>query len=555
MALKTAISPSGVKIPVDRMADNTSEARQFTFVLHEGQQGLRSHAMREYWKKRHQQKREEERAKPQPLRHLLPGKESGAETASSTTSGPSPLPSSNNGSPTALSVVSQERQPSTEAQYAPSNRSVTHEPVGSPDHKPPLPGIPAQALTGLNYALAYTRLDPFDTFPVKLGAKHHKLLHHWLTTHATMMFEELPMPSFNPMRDVWFPLDLSNEASFNAIMAHAAAHLDQMHGLRASTDALLFKAEAVRIVSTWLNDPARALSDEVFAAVLRLLTFERYWGTESEWRIHRDGLQRMIEARGGIEALQSNWRLELVTFLVSLMSKPSWFDSSNRIWEICEQPFTPDLHPIMGDMENLHRVRCLWLISFIQDMRTLMGGSSRLYLSGLSFYTAVRDAALLLWADSKHHTYTAMHRPECTPAEFRRLACLFFISVLLQGSMSTHEYAVSPSSPQAPMNSPVLDDLLLLDTYLDCSRPLWQGSVEKLHTALFRDFTGLPDGPQKMKYVLNMTDVLRCMSVESRRGVEKCLLNMLCRTKGSELRFSPDDDWTPDSLLSSFHGI
>lgn len=237
------------------------------------------------------------------------------------------------------------------------------------------------------------------------------------------------------------------------------------------------------------------------------------------------------------------------------MSKPSWFDASNRIWEICEQPFTPDLHPIMGDTQNLHRVRCLWLISFIQDMRTLMGGSSQLYLDGLSFHTAVRDAALLLWADSKYHTYTSMHQPECTPAEFRRLACLFFISVLLQGSMSTHQSAVSPLAQQIPIMSPGLDDLLLLDTFLDCTRPSWEGSVENLHTTLFHDFTSLPEGPQKMKYVLHMADVLRCMSDEARRGVEKCLLNMLCRIKGSELRFHSDDDWTPDSLLSSFHGI
>jgi hypothetical protein len=36
---------------------------------------------------------------------------------------------------------------------------------------------------------------------------------------------------------------------------------------------------------------------------------------KAEWRIHRDGLQRMIDARGGIAALQSNWRLGLVTSL------------------------------------------------------------------------------------------------------------------------------------------------------------------------------------------------------------------------------------------------
>ncbi len=34
-----------------------------------------------------------------------------------------------------------------------------------------------------------------------------------------------------------------------------------------------------------------------------------------EWRVHRDGLMRMIEARGGITGLDGNWRLELVAFL------------------------------------------------------------------------------------------------------------------------------------------------------------------------------------------------------------------------------------------------
>lgn len=88
-----------------------------------------------------------------------------------------------------------------------------------------------------------------------------------------MMFNDLPR-SFNPMRDVWLPLDLSNAASFNAIMAHSAAHLARMQGFRASAEALKFKAEAMRIVSVWMKDKDLALSDEVFAAVLRLLTYE-----------------------------------------------------------------------------------------------------------------------------------------------------------------------------------------------------------------------------------------------------------------------------------------
>lgn len=99
-------------------------------------------------------------------------------------------------------------------------------------------------------------------------------------THATMMFEDLDIPSFNPMKDVWFPLDLSNASSFNAIMAHAAAHLSHLYAGTSpqmgtnSADALKYKAEAVRILHEWLSDPQKALSYDAFAAVIRLLTFE-----------------------------------------------------------------------------------------------------------------------------------------------------------------------------------------------------------------------------------------------------------------------------------------
>ena len=95
-----------------------------------------------------------------------------------------------------------------------------------------------------------------------------------------MMFENMPAPIFNPMRDVWFPLDLSNPASFNAIMAHSAAHLAHYYGGMTptrgtnSSEALKFKADAVKILTQWVNNPETALSNDAFAAVVRLLTFE-----------------------------------------------------------------------------------------------------------------------------------------------------------------------------------------------------------------------------------------------------------------------------------------
>lgn len=79
------------------------------------------------------------------------------------------------------------------------------------------------------------------------------------------------------------------------------------------------------------------MSDDALAAVVRLLTFEacfpfpfpfvllpfvmtlspfvRGIGNRKEWKIHRNGLQRMVEFMGGLDKLQDNWRLELAVSL------------------------------------------------------------------------------------------------------------------------------------------------------------------------------------------------------------------------------------------------
>ncbi|KAK9243423.1 hypothetical protein V1506DRAFT_463005 [Lipomyces tetrasporus] len=523
---------------------------RFTFVLEKKQAGIRSHAMREYWKQRHKTKREHPlRQTPQ---RLLP-RTAPATSGASHSRQPTPSDPSINGQ--YMDKLDFLHEQSLESIYLSELELLAADLATDIDREQAnIAGVPAQVLTGMNHALAGVRFDPFDTCPVKLTSEHQKLLHHWLSTHATMMFEELTITSFNPMRDVWFPLDLSNASSFNTVMAHSAAHLAYLQGAMDSVDALRYKAEAVRILNLWLNDAVKSLSDEAFAAVVRLLTFERYWGTEAEWRVHRDGLQGMIEARGGLAELQDNWRLGLIVCLVSLMAKPSWFDSSNRVWEISEHHLNNSLHPMRASIIDLHKIYCLWLISFIQDMRTLMRSSSQLYQQGLAVYPAVHDAVLLLHFYFQLDAQTSMHEASCSTPEYDRLACLLFISVLLQESMSSSYTSTATPPTSDSFSSPSSNSLAILDVSLQESRNMWEGSVGNMHLFLFHHFVNLPNGSLKTKYAMQMTDVLGHLSLEARRGVEKCLLNMLCGTNGGKLRFSGEDSWTPDSLLSSMHG-
>lgn len=92
--------------------------------------------------------------------------------------------------------------------------------------------------------------------------------------HADVISKTLPNTAFNPIREVWLPMDLSNSASFNAMMAHSAAHLAYLHGEGNSPAAFKYKINAVSIIAEWLGDPAKALSDETLIAVVRLLMFE-----------------------------------------------------------------------------------------------------------------------------------------------------------------------------------------------------------------------------------------------------------------------------------------
>lgn len=95
-----------------------------------------------------------------------------------------------------------------------------------------------------------------------------------LSIHAEEVHSGLQHQTFTPFKDIWIPLDLSNAASFNAIMAHAAAHFFGRHGQDLDLSSLKYKTEAIALINKWLSNTTTALNDEVFAGVLRLLIFE-----------------------------------------------------------------------------------------------------------------------------------------------------------------------------------------------------------------------------------------------------------------------------------------
>lgn len=157
----------------NQSSSTPSEGSRFTFVLDRHQAGTRNHAMRAHWAERHKARRENKRkneSRRQPPR--LAAKERSTSQNSGSSSGPQD--NTNVDPSTAPSRVS------PVAEHSPyMGMAMTGGPQGG------MPGVPGQILMGVNHSLASTRLDPFDTFPIKLNIQHHKLIHHCNVYHVS----------------------------------------------------------------------------------------------------------------------------------------------------------------------------------------------------------------------------------------------------------------------------------------------------------------------------------------------------------------------------------
>ena len=133
-----------------RAASSSGGISQFKFVTGNIQPEARSHAMREHWKRRHQQNQEARTSHQKRLSRQLPLR----------SKGDTDVHASSSADAISYSVL----------QYGEDMDAFNNQ-----EHRR---GVPAQLLCGMSYALLSSRPDPFQTCPVHLTSQHQKLLHH-----------------------------------------------------------------------------------------------------------------------------------------------------------------------------------------------------------------------------------------------------------------------------------------------------------------------------------------------------------------------------------------
>ncbi|RAH61655.1 hypothetical protein BO85DRAFT_501041 [Aspergillus piperis CBS 112811] len=457
----TAVKSRSNHIPIDSATmsedqDSDSTTTEYQFVFGTDQPGARSHAMRQFWRRRHQALQSSPQTTRPQLRTLLPKDYS----------------SESRGYQQDASQGQTRDPPEGEGQQG---SAYAKSPASDVDH-----GHQSSIIQG-----------PGPKFPIDLSAKDQEIFSSWLDLHASFGPGLSQSTGFDPVRDLWLPLDLSNSASFCALMAHAAAHVAHRQGQTKSIESEKFRTLAVGIIAKWLADERRSTQDDTITAIARLLMFEKYWAIDDQWRAHKNGLVSVINARGGVENFRSSWRLHMVLFLAFSLAEPSRNSSPAHVWEITEYFVPATVHPAIE--LRLHQV-------------------NPKASQGLIAYPDIHETIIFLASSSNLTANASPHVQDHT------LLCLFILAVIFQESL----YSSSPELGRSfSAKLPVLNEAL------SKSKSIWKRSSQELYEFLMEDHFNLLLSPSARSFITKVAQNLVYLNESAQAAVAKCLLNKL----------------------------
>ncbi|KAK5799801.1 hypothetical protein VI817_002013 [Penicillium citrinum] len=433
---------------------------EYEFVHGIGDATSRSHAMKSYWKHKKSEKRRQEdtrHIKPA-LRTLLPSEVQREDQPA----GPS---------------QPQQFQPTEDTSLHPHNSSVSVSNARAP-------GIAQQLFSGFNFALSSALGQDVEFSSFQILAHHHRYFYHWLRSQ-----------SISPFRDIWIPIDLSNAASFNGILAHAAADLNGRREDEDKSEILKFKTEAIGTINLWLKSSTGAIKDKVVAGVVRLLTFERYWGTRDRFNMHKYGLRQIIDTMGGYQAFHTNWRLQLVVSLLNIV-------------EIEETEAPPLVAYLLQEYESF--VFELLGLCYVPYQSSKRYQNLKQLQHAASLKETIQTLQIRRRADKNKYRNALSDR-----AVIKHLKSLLFIWASVQESEKSSHEALGQKESIC---------LTSLDTFLHQSRQIWASSLNDTLSTIWESFVHMEEHKNLTQFVTIVAGSLVKLSPKALWGVEECLL-------------------------------
>ncbi|KAF6807014.1 C6 zinc finger domain-containing protein [Colletotrichum sojae] len=184
---------------------------------------------------------------------------------------------------------------------------------------PPPPGPPSTATPGPGpdghrrrhgpggelAAYRLGSLDPFDSYPqTRLPREHvQRLIHSFLHKIAFQYYPLDLNATSNPFLVSWWPLALGDPALFHVSLQTACLdeELLAQKGFQASE---ILMADSVALLRRKVHDTSLALQDGTMNSVITLAAIEFGKGNIKVSEMHVDGVTRLVNMRGGINAVR-----------------------------------------------------------------------------------------------------------------------------------------------------------------------------------------------------------------------------------------------------------
>lgn len=126
------------------------------------------------------------------------------------------------------------------------------------------------------------------------------------------------------LRTTWFHFVIADAAAFSVVMLLSAANYISVDSANppplGANGMLQLKHNAIMAINDVFVDERTRLSDGAIGAIAKMASYEAVHGDVQSYRLHMDGLQRMIELRGGLSCLGLGGLLRRMIIWIDLNS-------------------------------------------------------------------------------------------------------------------------------------------------------------------------------------------------------------------------------------------
>ncbi|KAL4861758.1 hypothetical protein BDV12DRAFT_59449 [Aspergillus spectabilis] len=144
------------------------------------------------------------------------------------------------------------------------------------------------------------------SYPVTARWYMPRLLKHFFEGLGVSRIPVDPDSTAHHIQTCWIQSALSDPCLFHATLYAGSSHFDLQRGQRPSSITLYHQSEAIRLLNERLSDPNSAADDRTIVAVTPLALFADLNCDQNAADIHRAGLSRLVEMRGGLDRLGFN---------------------------------------------------------------------------------------------------------------------------------------------------------------------------------------------------------------------------------------------------------